>query len=138
MGRNGPTTLVFRKLTFQSCANPCSLQARYNAILDGKSVMYHGFQEQPEVFQDVLFKQTGLSTNAEHTLVRTGLTLRFQGTVSVRSLLSIIRVWRQTLSNNDAGWYFDVDYFIVQNEAENESQEYVMRFEIPDPRLAEG
>jgi hypothetical protein len=31
--------------------------------------MYHGFQEQPEAFQDVLFKQTGLDTNVEHTLV---------------------------------------------------------------------
>lgn len=86
--------------------------------------MYHGFQEQPEAFQDVLFKQTGLDTDVEHTLVSTPFRTNVHSLVVLERLSDII-CRSQTLSNNDAGWFFDVDYFIVQNEAKDETQEYV-------------
>jgi hypothetical protein len=48
----------------------CEIQGRYTATLDEQANTYAGFASEPGEIQAVLFKQTGLDAEVEHTLVK--------------------------------------------------------------------
>ncbi|KAJ9111348.1 hypothetical protein QFC19_001116 [Naganishia cerealis] len=67
----------------------------YLATLDGVGTYFSGLASDPELFQTVLFSQTGLDPNTEHTL-------------------TLANAYSQDPGGNK--FYFDVDYYIVQTE----------------------
>ncbi|KAJ9095682.1 hypothetical protein QFC21_005554 [Naganishia friedmannii] len=69
----------------------------YYATLDGKATLLSGFGASPGLFQTVLFSQTGLDPNTEHSL-------------------TLANAYSLDPDGQKYKFYLDVDYFIVQTE----------------------
>lgn len=69
----------------------------YLATLDGTATLLSGYADAPGVFQTVLFSQTGLDPNTEHSL-------------------TLANAYSLDPDGQKAKFYLDVDYYIVQTE----------------------
>ncbi|KAJ9114709.1 hypothetical protein QFC22_005585 [Naganishia vaughanmartiniae] len=69
----------------------------YYATLDGTPTLLSGYGASPGIFQTVLFSQTGLDPNIEHSL-------------------TLVNAYRLDPEGLKYKFYLDVDYYIVQTE----------------------
>jgi hypothetical protein len=69
----------------------------YFATLDGTATLLSGYAAEPGIFQTVLFSQTGLDPNTEHTL-------------------TLANAYEMDPEGQKFKFFFDVDYYIVQTE----------------------